>query len=122
MSNNNKSVSQYVGDKVEEVQSSPWHIFPQDLYVLTNGDNVHGIYTINCPEMGKITGLVVFSYKSAIQVFLDFLTTTGGTGGVDTIEEVPFDEAREIAKTKEDYIICLLLCDDLEDVKIHYIR
>ena len=122
MSKNNQSVSQYVGDKVEEVQSSPWHIFPQDLYVLTNGDNVHGIYLIYCPEMGQISGLVVFSYKSAIKTFLDFLSITGGTGGVNIIEETTFEEAMDIAKMKEDHITCLLLCDDLEDVKIHYIR
>ena len=76
MSKNNQSVSQYVGDKVEEVQSSLWHIFPQDLYVLTNGDNVHGIYLIYCPEMGQISGLVVFSYQSAVQAFIDRIGET----------------------------------------------
>ena len=120
MSNNErKTIREYVGEKVEEVLSSPMTIFPSDLYLLSNGDDVHGTYSIDCYNLGKVCGLVVFSYQSAVQSFINRI---GETGGIDQIEEATFEEAREIAKMKDDTIVCLLLCDDLEDVKIHYIR
>ena len=39
-----------------------------------------------------------------------------------TAMEVTFDEAREIAKDRPEFVVSLMLLDDMQNPVIHYVR
>ena len=62
-------------------------------------------------------GLAVFTAEQSARAFNNFLPVAEVE-----IVNLSFDEAREVAKHRPLPIICLLLCDDLDNPKVHYVR
>lgn len=87
--------------------------FPPLLYVLHHQPS--GKYGCYCHD--GVNGLAVFSRENRAAQFAEWIDLTGMV-----VQEVSFDEAREIAKTRPLPIVAVMLLDNLESPAIHYIR
>lgn len=88
-------------------------IFPDRLFVLKHSPS--GKYGCYCHE--GVHGLASFSTSMGANAFAAEIDLAHMS-----VEEVSFDEARQIAKDRPMPIISLMLLDDLFDPKIHYVR
>lgn len=87
--------------------------FPDRLFVLHHPSS--GKYGCFCHQ--GVHGLACFSSESSAFRFAEFIDLSGMT-----TQEVSFDEAREVAKSRPLPVVALMLCDELEDPQIHYVR
>lgn len=86
--------------------------FPELVYVLP----LEGRKLYVCLSHNNLQGLACFEEKENAEKLIE-----GAQQNV-FVEEVEFDEAREIAKERPPQITCLILADNLSDPKIHYVR
>lgn len=87
--------------------------FPDRVYVLRHPPSgKYGCYCFN-----GVHGLACFSTEWAAFRFAEFIDLSGMT-----CDEVDFDGARDIAKGRPLPVVSLMLLDDLEDPRIHYVR
>lgn len=87
--------------------------FPDRLFVLHHPAS--GKYGCFCHQ--GVHGLACFSSEGSAFRFAEFIDLSGMT-----TQEVSFDEAREVAKSRPLPVVALMLCDQLEDPQIHYVR
>lgn len=87
--------------------------FPEQLYVVFHAPTKK--YGCFCFE--GVHGLACFSDPTGARRFSEFLQLEGICA-----QEVSFDEAREIAKARPMPIISLMLLDQLNDPKVHYVK
>ena len=64
-----------------------------------------------------VHGIACFNYEDKAQYFSEYL----GTEGLK-IQSMSFDEARDLAKSKNQQITALILLDDINNPKIHYVK
>jgi hypothetical protein len=87
--------------------------FPSVVFVLKHPPSQkYGCY---CFE--GVHGLACFSDEGSAFRFAEWLDLSGMEA-----EEVPFDEAREIAKDRPMPIVSVMLLDNLSEPQIHYVR
>ena len=87
--------------------------FPETLYVLHHPAS--GRYGCFCFQ--GIHGLACFSNQTGALRFSEFIDLSGMT-----TQEVSFDEAREVAKSRPLPVVALMLLEKMEEPKIHYVR
>lgn len=89
------------------------HDFPDRVFIIKHPPtNRYGCYCYD-----GIHGLACFSSAQGASEFASWLDLSGMSS-----EEVSFDQAREVAKGRPALIVSLMLLDDLDDPKIHYVR
>lgn len=87
--------------------------FPDSLYLLHHpSSNKYGCY---CHD--GIHGLACFSTELGAFRFAEFIDLSGMA-----VQELSFDEAREVAKDRPLPVVSLMLLDRMEDPRIHYVR
>ncbi|MBL8088143.1 MAG: hypothetical protein JNM85_08765 [Chthonomonas sp.] len=87
--------------------------FPNTLYLIHHpASDKYGCYFHD-----GVNGLACFSQQSGAIRFAEFIDMVGMV-----CLEVSFDEAREIAKQRPMPIVSLMLLDNLDAPKIHYVR
>ncbi len=87
--------------------------FPASVYVLYHAaTQKYGCYCVQ-----SVHGLACFSTETNAYRFLEWLDLSGMTA-----MEVTFDEAREIAKDRPEFVVSLMLLDDMQNPVIHYVR
>lgn len=87
--------------------------FPDVLFVLHHASS--GKY--GCFFHEGVHGLACFSTEAGAIRFSEWIDLTGMT----TIE-LSFEEARDVAKDRPMPVTALMLLDDLQSPKIHYVR
>lgn len=87
--------------------------FPQDVFVLHHPST--GRYGCYCYQ--GVHGLACFSSEGAAFRFAEWIDLSGMT-----VLKMTFDEARDVAKARPLPVIALMLLDELEEPKIHYVR
>ena len=88
--------------------------FPHEVYVGRTPSNSYLIYCY-----GGMHGLACFSKPQNLTKFVDKFCPLIYCKP----ELVTFDDARDIAKSRPvENLVCLLLLDDINDPKIHYIK
>lgn len=87
--------------------------FPDQVWLLRHEPS--GKYACFCYH--DVHGLASFSHECGAIGFAETLDMPGLS-----TELVTFDEAREVAKARPLPVISLMLLDNIEDPKIHYIR
>jgi hypothetical protein len=85
--------------------------FPDNVWVLKAG------LKFVCYKHGNLHGLAVFSTASLAAAFNVAHGVSYAVG-----EEVTFDRAREIAKSRPSHVTCVMLLDNINDPVIHYVR
>lgn len=87
--------------------------FPERLWLLAHpGTGRYGCFCHN-----GVHGLACFGSETAAVRFGEWIDLPGMT-----TEEVTFDEAREIAKSRPLPVVSLMLLDCLDDPIVHYVR
>lgn len=87
--------------------------FPDALYLLNHPST--GRYGCYCHE--GIHGLASFSTEECAMRFAEWIDLSGMK-----VVEVTFDQAREVAKQRPLPVVALMLLDEMEQPRIHYIR
>ncbi|MFI5387126.1 MAG: hypothetical protein ACHQ50_13515 [Fimbriimonadales bacterium] len=87
--------------------------FPDKLYILHHVPSKR--YGCFCHQ--GVHGLACFSTESGAFRFGELIDL----GGMETIE-LSFDEARQVAKDRPMPVVSLMLLDEINDPKIHYVR
>jgi hypothetical protein len=87
--------------------------FPEELIVLHHPAS--GRYGCFCHQ--GIHGLACFSDEIGASRFVEHIDLAGMK-----IQEVSFDEAREVAKSRPLPVVALMLLDKMDQPQIHYIR
>lgn len=87
--------------------------FPDSLYVLSHPSS--GRYGCFCHD--GVHGLACFSTEGGAFRFSEWIELSGMC-----TERLTFDEAREVAKARPMPVVALMLLDQLEDPKIHFVR
>lgn len=87
--------------------------FPEALFVLHHPST--GRYGCYCHQ--GIHGLASFSSEASALRFAEWIDLSGMT-----VEERSFDEAREVAKQRPLPVVALMLLDEMNEPKIHYVR
>lgn len=87
--------------------------FPDKVHVLHHSPTKR--YGCYCHQ--GVHGLACFSSKSGAMKFGEFIELDGLS-----VLEMTFDEAREVAKTRPMPVTTLMLLDNINDPKIHYVR
>lgn len=87
--------------------------FPDTLYVLYHPAS--GRYGCYCHE--RVHGLASFSNENLAFRFSEHIELPGLM-----TQELTFDEAREVAKERPLPVVALMLLDNMDDPKIHYVR
>ena len=85
--------------------------FPDNVWVLKAG------LKFVCYKHGNLHGLAVFSTASLAVAFNAAYGVPYAVG-----EEVSFDLAREIAKSRPPQVTCMMLLDDINNPTIHFVR
>lgn len=87
--------------------------FPEQLFLLFHpGTGKYGCYCHN-----GVHGVACFTSEAGAFRFAEWIDLSGMSS-----VEVPFDEAREIAKQRPLPIVSLMLLDRMTDPQIHYVR
>lgn len=97
--------------------------FPEHLWALSSKPhNVYVMFTV-VEALPKANGLATFSTEEKAREFLNTIPVTNAPRAADIFspEQVTFEEARNIAKSKKGANSVLLL-DDVSNPVIHYIR
>ncbi len=87
--------------------------FPDSLWILHHPESSK----YACYQFKGIHGLASFSSQESLDRFRSNITLDGM---VDL--QVDFDQAREIAKARPLPVTALMLVDQLDDPKIHFVR
>jgi hypothetical protein len=87
--------------------------FPDNVFLLAHPST--GRYGCYCHD--GVHGLAAFSTEAGAFRFAEFIDLSG----MATVE-LPFDEAREVAKERPLPVVSLMLLDRMDDPKIHYVR
>lgn len=87
--------------------------FPSRVFIIKHPPS--GRYGCYCYD--GVHGLACFSSEEGAAKFAGWLDLGGMTA-----EEVSFDQAREVAQARPALIVSLMLLDDMDDPKIHYVR
>lgn len=87
--------------------------FPENLVLLHHPAS--GKYGCYCHD--GVHGLACFSDTNSAFRFAEWIDLSGMA-----TQEVTFDEAREVAKARPMPIVSLMLMDNLNNPKIHYVR
>jgi hypothetical protein len=87
--------------------------FPDVMYVLFH----EGSARYGCFCHDGIHGLACFSSENAAFRFAEWIDLSGMA-----TREVTFDEARGVAKDRPMPVVALMLLDELDNPKIHYVR
>ena len=87
--------------------------FPDTLYVLFHAGS--GRY--GCFFHEGVHGLASFSSENAAFRFAEHINLSGMA-----TQEVSFEEAREVAKSRPMPVVSLMLLDEIDNPKIHYVR
>jgi len=87
--------------------------FPDLLYVLNHPAS--GRYGCFCHQ--ETHGVACFSTETGAFRFAEWINLSGMK-----TEEVSFNEARNIAKGRPLPVVSLILLDNIEDPKVHYVR
>jgi hypothetical protein len=87
--------------------------FPEDLFVLHH----HPTDKYACCNHKGIHGLACFSIEGAAMRFAELIDLSNMK-----IEEVSFEQAREVAKGRPLPVVALMLLDKMNDPIIHYVR
>lgn len=88
-------------------------LFPDNLYLLHHpASQKYGCY---CHD--GIHGLACFSTEMGAFRFAEWIDLSGMA-----VQELSFDEAREVAKQRPLPVVSLMLLDSMDDPKIHYVR
>ncbi|HEY3779706.1 MAG TPA: hypothetical protein VGL56_01390 [Fimbriimonadaceae bacterium] len=86
---------------------------PDQLFLLHHPSSAkYGCY---CHD--GIHGLAAFSTEVGAFRFAEYIDLSGMS-----IEEMSFDEAREVAKQRPLPVVSLMLLDRMDDPKIHFVR
>jgi hypothetical protein len=89
------------------------HEFPENVFVLHHPHSKRfGCYC----HMG-VHGLACFSTNVGAQKFGEFIDLDGLT-----VMQLSFDEAREIAKERPLPVTAIMLLDNMNDPKVHFVR
>lgn len=87
--------------------------FPNTVFIVRhNPTSKYGCYCYDGTH-----GLACFSTQSGAENFAGWIDMPGMSS-----EEVSFDEAREVAKDRPLPIVSLMLLDDMESPRIHFVR
>lgn len=87
--------------------------FPESLFLLHHpASSKYGCY---CHD--GIHGLATFSTELGAFRFAEWIDLSGMA-----VQEMSFDEAREIAKQRPLPVVSLMLLDKMDDPKIHFVR
>jgi len=87
--------------------------FPDSLFLLHHPASAkYGCY---CHD--GIHGLACFSTEMGAFRFAEWIDLSGMA-----VQEMSFDEAREVAKQRPMPVVSLMLLDRMDDPKIHYVR
>lgn len=89
--------------------------FPDSVVIIEYSGGRHAVYCVKQPE--EIHGVACFSNEGRAVLFTERVSVTGGK----TVT-MSFDDAREIAKSKSAPIVALILVDDWENPKVHFVR
>jgi hypothetical protein len=100
-------------DTFTESLTSLFDEFPERVYLLKHPST--GKYGCYCYD--GLHGLAVFSSEAGAFRFAEWIDLSGMVS-----EEVSFDEAREIARSRPAPLMALLLLDSLQNPKVHYIK
>lgn len=87
--------------------------FPEELYVLHHPPSKK----YACCNHQGIHGLACFSFEGAAIKFAEMIDLTGMV-----LNQVTFDEAREVAKARPMPVVALMLLDKMNEPIIHYVR
>ena len=87
--------------------------FPEELYVLKHPPS--GKYGCYCFD--GVHGLACFSTEYGAFRFAEWIDLSGMS-----CEQVDFDQARVIAKNRPQPVVALMLLDDINSPKIHFVR
>ena len=87
--------------------------FPDEVFVLFHSSS--GRYGCFCH--GDVHGLACFSSQPGAIQFADWSDLSGMA-----IQHITFDEARNVAKARPMPVVALMLLDELDNPKIHYVR
>lgn len=87
--------------------------FPERLFVLHHAPSKR----YGCFYHEGVHGLACFSTEAGAFRFAELIDLSG----MQTVE-VTFDEARQVAKERPMPVVALMLLDQLNDPKIHYVR
>lgn len=87
--------------------------FPDSVFIVKHSPtSKYGCYCYD-----GVHGLACFSTEGGASLFAQWIDMTGMQS-----EKVSFDEAREVAKDRPMPIVSLMLLDDMDEPKIHYVR
>jgi len=101
------------GSALAEPMLELFDSFPDVVYLLFHPNS--GKYGCYCHQ--GVHGLACFSSENGAFRFAEWIDLSGMTS-----QEVSFDEAREIAKDRPAPVVSLMLLDNLDNPKIHYVR
>jgi hypothetical protein len=87
--------------------------FPDKLYVLHHAPSKR----YGCYLFDGVHGLACFSTEGGAIRFSEWIDLSG----MQT-EELSFEEARQVAKDRPMPVVSLMLLDQINDPKIHYVR
>lgn len=87
--------------------------FPTSVFVLSHPST--GRYGCYCHQ--GVHGLACFSTEESALRFAEWIELSGMA-----VVDLPFDEAREVAKARPLPVVALMLLDRMESPKIHYVR
>lgn len=87
--------------------------FPGIVYVLSHASS--GRYGCYCHH--GVHGLACFCTEANAFRFAEWIDLSGMS-----VVELSFDEAREVAKARPLPVVAMMLLDEMDDPKIHYVR
>jgi hypothetical protein len=91
--------------------------FPETVYALAFPGGLHGILAVRDAHHGQVDALAVFSTPGRATLFCDRLGASGGHP-----QEMTFDEARELAKSKPPQVVALAMADDWDAPVVLYVK
>lgn len=100
-----------------DIESSPLlstgDDWPEDLVIISLGEGKHGCYCYFGTH-----GLVAFSSESEAASFIK----SEELGWKATLEDMTFDEARDLAKSKPTPVMALILFRTPNNCLVHYVK
>jgi len=86
---------------------------PKKVWIISYSNGTHGVYVFK-----DVHGLAACAKKRNLETILHMIKTNVNV--MHKMEQVEFEEALELAKTKQAPIRAVLVLDSLEDVGIYY--
>lgn len=101
---------------LEEDLMGSFGSFPEEIYLISVGDNLYACNNATTPDGMQVNGLACFPSPDDATTYM---ASENGLHG--NIKKSSFNDAREIAKGKP-VLDCLLLFAGIQIVEIHFIR